>query len=454
MVIVLLSRFTAYLGKNVLICGLIYTFSPFVQAELSLQQAQQLAIHNDPWLKGNKFKEQSLIASSIAAASLPDPVLSFGLANLPTDGFSLNQEPMTQVKVGISQQFARGDSLSLKQQQIVALAQQNPLLRLDRQGKIKVMMATLWLNAFAAQQRVSLIKQNRALFSQLVDIVEASYSSAQGFTRQQDVIRAQVELSRLDDRLITFQSDYDTNIASMIQWLYEENALSQPFTLTDEWPVIVHLDDKQKALMQAYNQRALMQQLAQHPAILAIEQQIKSQTNAVLLAEQKYQPQWGVNASYAYRDEDTNGASRADFISVGLTVDLPFFTEKRQDKEIESAKLQAESIKTEKQLQLRIMLGQLIKYWQELQRNAERITTFQSHILPQMSEQAESALSAYTTDDGDFAEVMRARIAQLNTALDFINLRQQQALLNAQLDYFLSPITATNNAAARQGEFQ
>ena len=38
------------------------------------------------------------------------------------------------------------------------------------------------------------------LFEQMVDIANASYSSAVGTTRQQDVIRAQLEVVQLDDK--------------------------------------------------------------------------------------------------------------------------------------------------------------------------------------------------------------------------------------------------------------
>jgi hypothetical protein len=54
-----------------------------------------------------------------------------------------------------------------------------------------------------------LIERDRVLFEQLVDIVKASYSSAQGNTRQQDVIRAQLELARLDDSLPMDNSQRD-----------------------------------------------------------------------------------------------------------------------------------------------------------------------------------------------------------------------------------------------------
>ena len=73
---------------------------------------------------------------SIAAGQLPDPQLTIGIANLATDTFAFNQEPMTQLKVGVSQMFPRGESRALKQQQLATLALQHLYQRQTREIKI------------------------------------------------------------------------------------------------------------------------------------------------------------------------------------------------------------------------------------------------------------------------------------------------------------------------------
>ena len=72
--------------------------------------------------------------------------------------------------------------------------------------------------------------------------------------------------------------------------------------------------------------------LKQHPAILGLDKKIDASEAGVELAEQKYRPQWSVNASYGYREDDpVFNDDRADFFSVGVAFDLPLFTSKRQD---------------------------------------------------------------------------------------------------------------------------
>jgi outer membrane protein TolC len=81
----------------------------------------------------------------------------------------------------------------------------------------------------------------------------------------------------------------------------------------------------------------------------------------------------------------------------------------------------------------------------QLQRLNERRALYGQQLLPQMSEQAEAALAAYNNDDGDFAEAVRARIAELNAKIDFLNIRIDRLKTIAELNYFL---TAANDGNA------
>jgi outer membrane protein TolC len=191
-----------------------------VLAGMTMQDAVKIAIQQDPWLTGNQLQEQALRVASEGANNLPDPMLSMGLLNLPSDGFAFDQEPMTQFKVGVAQTFPRGDSLAIKQKQLSYQADQHPYQREDRKAKIQVIVSKIWLNAIKADQIIRLIERDRVLFEQLVDIVKASYSSAQGNTRQQDVVSAQLELARLDDRLITVNSQRDIALTNLSEWLH------------------------------------------------------------------------------------------------------------------------------------------------------------------------------------------------------------------------------------------
>ena len=145
-----------------------------------------------------------------------------------------------------------------------------------------------------------------------------------------------------------------------------------------------------------------------------------------------------MSASYGYRDDDPAGADRADFFSFGVSFDVPLFTAKRQDHGIRSAVATAESVRTERALLLRELAAGLSAQHARLQRLDQREALYASRLLSQMSEQAEASLAAYTNDDGDFAEVVRAKIAELNANIDAIGIKVERQKTIAQLNYFLA----------------
>jgi outer membrane protein TolC len=304
-----------------------------------------------------------------------------------------------------------------------------------------------WLNAYRAQRTIALIEQDKALFTQLIDITESSYVSSVGKTRQQDIIRAQLELTLLYDRLTRLQQRYKSHLHHLSVWMSDKNALlngtvhSAMNALVQELPqqTLIHSELYETTSSEhKHNVPSLIELLTLHPAVNAIENKIKSNHESILLAKQKYNPQWGINASYGYREDTPAGAERADLLTIGISLDVPLFGTSRQDKEVSTAVSTTEAIKAEKWMLLRDMKASFEGYRIELLQLDQRALLYQEQLLPQMHEQAEAALTAYTNDTGDFAEVVRAFIAELNAKIDHLGIRVSRQKIIAQLNYFFT----------------
>ena len=206
------------------------------QTQLTLERAVSRAQTTDPWLEGSRYREQAVVAKSVVAGTLPDPMVSLGVANLPTDSFDFGQEPMTQFKVGVSQMFPRGETRELKRRQLREQGEQQPQMRRDRLAKVAVAVSQLWLEAYRNKHAIRLIEKDRELFEHLVDVAESSYTSVVGKTQQQDLVRAQLELTRLDDRLTVLQQRQEMSLAKLTEWL--PGIGPEGITLSDTLPVL------------------------------------------------------------------------------------------------------------------------------------------------------------------------------------------------------------------------
>lgn len=437
---------------SILIC--LCPIKGLTKEPLSLEQVVEMSVKNDPWLHGSRLTESALEAESIASGSLPDPTVSITMANLPTDTWDLSQETMTQFKLGVSQVFPRGNVLAIKQSQFKVNASKQSYLRENRIAKITAKVSQLWLDAFLAQQSIALIENDKFLFEQMVDAVKASYSVGSSNVRQQDVIRSQLELLRLDDRLTLYQQRLDVSIARLNEWLHNYNSQSNSFAInfdqqdnqisvSNTFPDVQLRDTSWFKHNQILRNNLATHMLA-HPAVVALEIKQNVADKEIELANQQYKPQWAVNASYAVRDDTSEGFDRADLFSLGVSFDLPLFNSDSKDSLVAASIAKSETIKTEKLLLIKSMLASVEKDFLQLQRLSQRQNLYQEQLLRQSHQQAEATLSAYTNDDGDFDDVVQAKISELNTKITALGIKVDRMKAVIRINYFLVR-TSLNN---------
>lgn len=411
--------FLSHLVKPVVLGALILTGLPgFAEPRLELSDAIDVATEEDPWLRQSVQIQDALLEESIADGALPDPRMTLGAANLPTDTFDTGQEAMTQATVGLTQRIPRGNSRQLASAKKAEMAAVQPFRRANRRAQVEQTVTQLWLEVWRSEQSIRLIESNRGLFEQLEDVAEAGYTSASMGSRQQDVIRASLELTRLEDRLTALQVQQASNREALAEWIGLNQA---QLAVTD------HVPRELLAELPSAWAEIATDSLPRHPAVRATDQLIEAQSVDVDLARQSYKPEWSISAQYGYRDRAPNGEDRADLFSVGIGFDLPLFTGNRQDRKLNASVARLEAAKTERILQLRGLRAKARAAVVRIQRLDERIALYEKTLLPQMEAQASAALTAYNNDDGDFAEAVRARIAELNAQVELIQMKAERA---------------------------
>ncbi|MFC7296501.1 TolC family protein [Marinobacter aromaticivorans] len=405
---------------------LLTSFGLSAEPRLALEEAIDIAVRGDPWSAQSIQLQKALLDESVAAAALPDPRITLGAANLPTDTFDTRQEGMTQAIIALSQRFPRGDSRYLARDKKKELAESQSFQRENRQELVIRSVTDLWLELWKTQESVRLIESNRGLFEQLADVAEAGYTSTMNGSRQQDIIRASLELTRLDDRLTALHSRMETAQEELGEWIGTDT-----FRLRVSERIPPNLLARLPSTAFDVSDTALIS----HSSIRATDQLIDAGAIDIELARQAYKPEWTVSAQYGYREKAPNGQDRADLFSVGIGFDLPIFTGNRQDRTVSAAIARVEAAKSDRMLQVRRIKAEARAAAARIRRLDDRIRLYEQSLLPQTREQANAALSAYNNDDGDFAEAVRARIAELNAQVELIQMTAERAKNLASLRY-------------------
>lgn len=417
---------------------------------ISLPDALQRAGEHDPWIDRSSQIEAALAERGEAAAALPDPVLSVGVANLPTDSFRFDQEQMTQARIGVTQRLPRGKSRALEQQRFMDLKNREPQERARRRAEVQRDVTRAWLAAWRAQRSAALLEDSRGLFAYLVELARSRYTAALGRAQQQDVVRSELELTRLDDRLYQRRSDRDAALATLAGWLVDPRDGLQGMALTGVEDAAPQLDLPVPGIakLEAPALDALLAvRLQAHPELRSLDQRIAASRTERELAEQAYRPALAINASYGYRDDAPTGDARADFFSVGVALDLPLFPASRQDPQVRAATADTESLRTERALLLRDLHARVRVRLARLRQLEQRADLYRTQLLPQMTEQAAAYLAAYRADEADFSDVVSARVDELNARIESVQVDAERYGTIAELNYLLATAPATGDAS-------
>ena len=156
-------------------CWLVSLSSSNVAASaLSLEVVEELALASDPGVQSVESNRLALEELSVAAEQLPDPLLKMGLVSLPTDTFNLGQEAMTQVQVGMIQKFPRGNSRSLRSEQIGLKSQGLSEIARDQELRILLQVREQFLEVVKQKNLARINAEAIAAFSDVADITRTT----------------------------------------------------------------------------------------------------------------------------------------------------------------------------------------------------------------------------------------------------------------------------------------
>ncbi len=399
-----------------------------VKAELSLESAIQSAIKNDHWAQSSVHQEQALRQQAIASGQLPDPKMRLALANLPTDSFDFDQENMTQLQLGLSQQFPRGDSLQIRQQQLSQKADKAPLQRALRAAQVKQQLSMNWLKLHRLEVQLRLLENNRYLFQELVEISRANFRS--GKARRFEVIDAELQITRLNDRITRMRQQAASLRGELQRWLPETlSGEALPTPLPELKPLVAVNDND-----------ALRSAVQRHPQLQLLERDINIRQRDVELADQAYKPGFRLESSYGFRDDMPDGRDRADFFSVAVTFDLPLFPEKRQDARRNAAVQQREAARSDRLLSLREYQAQLQQALANLEGVEQRLAIYDKAFLRQLRAKRQSATQSYAAADSRFSDVAAAALGELEAKMMQIQLRHQRAQIISNINFWLAAV--------------
>ncbi|WP_242504913.1 TolC family protein [Aliivibrio finisterrensis] len=383
-----------------------------VMAESQLTQLIEQALSSDASREQIYAQSEALRSTGIASATLADPTLKVGFGGLPVDSFKFDEDPMTNISVGLMQKFGRGSSLDLQQKQT---GQQADVLAMQvqvRELEVANAITQLWIELGFLQKAEAILHENRQLLSEMETYIKTNYSI--GKSESQDLLQAQLQLSRLDEKLQTNRQLQGRIYAQLTEWLPNLSEQKPQDIKALEWSTL------NKLLNSKANQDTEFYDLLKsNPTIKMSELAITATKTKVDIADESYSPQFGVEVMYAYRQANGMGGQPAsDLVSAYVTMDLPLFTDKRQDQNYAAAQYQVGAAKSQRDVLLRQMNAKVNSLLVDKNNLEQRLSRYNHTLLPQAKDRTQAVERGYENNTAQFNDVISAASDELSIELE------------------------------------
>lgn len=381
-----------------------------ISSLLAESSAVEAAVLNNPNLAEMQARHQALSEIPSQVGTLPDPMVNLNAMNFPVDTFDRGQEAMTQAQIGFSQVFPFPGKLGLKEEaaEFDALAAGHTVeeVRLQLIRNVK----SQWWQLYYLDRALETVDINKTLLRQFITVAKTKYETGKGL--QQDVLLAQLELSKLIDQKIQLQA-IRRNQTIRLNILMDKPAndiLSLPDQVSKTMPNIV---DENVLYRLAESAR---------PRLKQMETQINAAQSRLDLARRDYYPDFKLGVTYGDRTGDNplpRGGARSDFVSVMVGVKIPLYAGRKQSKAVSQKRSELQinryALLDEKGLVMAAISTAVTDY----HRAKQQFSLFGSGIVPQAQQTVASMLAGYQVSEVDFLNLVRSQMTLFNYELQY-----------------------------------
>ena len=248
------------------------------------------------------------------------------------------------------------------------------------------------------QNELGLHDQHLALTRQAVSAARIKYTV--GRVPQQDVLKAQIAVTKLADHLAMFLQEGDLARVRLNTLMGRDP--EAPLEVTGEYaepaalPAIADL--KQMAL-------------ENRPELKAIEAETRQSETKVRLAEKNYKPDVSVSAGYMLMP---SGATNRNGYMAELSFNLPWLNRSKHDPEVTQAQAEVNVRRTELAVQQAAVFQEIQEAVVRANTAARLVEIYRDTLRPQAQMTFRAASAAYQTDQTDFLNLIDSQ----NTVLD------------------------------------
>lgn len=357
------------------------------EARVTLKDLEAEALANNPAIKMAEQKAESGKERSSAVSGMPDPMIGYMLQNVGgLNRSTIGIEEMSMEGFVVTQEIPFPGKLSTRgnavRKQAAALTENAREMRL----KVLSDLRKAYYDYYLASRSMEILEETKGLMKNLQRIAESRYATGQG--TQQDVLRAQLEVSMLLDR-IAEQEQKKQSKAAEINALAGRDPRGRLGSPADVFPASLSMTEEEMENM-ALN----------HSPMLAAKQRMVEQSEFELsMSKREYLPDMTVSAARF----DRGSFKDVYQASIEFTIPLYFWNKasgvRAANADLKSARYDYDAEKLATVARVRDLYS--------MAKTAEHhLHLYEAGIIPQARLSLQSATSNYQVGKSDFMALL------------------------------------------------
>ena len=347
------------------------------------------ALRNNRDIRAAQRKYEASRQRPSQSSTLPDPMLSFSSNNIgnPVPITTLGEEDMSMTGFDLMQELPFPGKLLLKGK----MAQKDADSDWHGYRGVELQVVSEVKQAFYrlrfVHQTLDVVEKNKDLLDKFARIAEARY--AVGKAIQQDVLRAQVELTALEKKRIELEQQRGSLEAKIVSLLNRppESPLGRPAD-SPKTTLAVSLDELYQAVR------------SQAPVLGQEQAMIEKNTYALDLARKDYYPDFAVGAGWFSR-----GGLR-DLWSLRFDVKVPLYFWRKQRSAVAESAHTLEQSRREYEATTQTLHYRIKDDYLMAKASEQLMELYSQAIIPQTTLALESAMASYQVGTLDFLSLL------------------------------------------------
>jgi outer membrane protein TolC len=363
-------------------------------AALTLDEVYALAQARNPRLAAAQWLADAIETRESSASLLPDPSFQLGFMNVSVPGFRADMPSSMAPSLQLMQMLPFPGKLGLNGR----IAEQSTAMMraeaVESWWEVRSQAAMAFYELYEADRQIEVMRETLVLLEDLGQVAKAMYGAGEG--RQSDVLRANVEVARMDAEIRRMEAMRKSAAARLNGTLNRPADTAVPTPVLPPLPAGVPAIDTLRAW--AAVDRPMLEK-----GRLGVEQ---AGTMRALVRKELW-PDFAIGVQYGQRRGEM-GTERMASAMVGFS--LPIFAARRQLRRGDEAAAMDQMARAdlaEMQAKVDARLGELLA---DLERDRTLVGLYRAEVLPQARANVESAFSSYRVGAVDFMTLVDARM--------------------------------------------